>query len=151
MTEFSGAWSAADVETFPHEATIPVRLATNRPDGSLWLVALWYRYRDGAFECATRANADVVGYLREDPAVAFDVSTNQPPYRGVRGDGTATISPDTDRAVLRSLVERYLGDTDSDLARSLLDEDRTEVRIRIEPRRVYSWDYTDRMQSVSER
>lgn len=93
----------------------------------------------------------MVGSLRDDPAVAFDVSTNRPPYQGVRGGGTATRSPDTDKAVLRSLVERYLGDTDPDLAESLLDEDRTEVRIRIEPRRGYSWDYTERVQSVAER
>ncbi|WP_134670516.1 pyridoxamine 5'-phosphate oxidase family protein [Halorussus marinus] len=145
MTEFTGAWAEPAVESYLAEAAIPIRLACHRPDGSLWLVALWYRYRDGVFECATGANADVVGYLRGDSAVAFEVSENRPPYRGVRGNGTAALSPDADKSVLRDLVERYLGDAGSPLAEWLLSEDREEVRIRIRPDRVHSWDYSDRM------
>jgi hypothetical protein len=89
----------------------------------------------------------VVGFLRNDPEVAFDVSTNRVPYRGIRGNGTATVSADGGKAVLRDLLERYLGGTDSELAEWLLDDDREEVRVRIDPRRIYSWDYSDRMTS----
>jgi len=78
------------------------------------------------------------------------VSENRPPYRGVRGNGSATLSPDADKSVLRDLVERYLGDTDSELARWLLAEEREEVRIRVRPDRVYSWDYSDRMEADGE-
>jgi nitroimidazol reductase NimA-like FMN-containing flavoprotein (pyridoxamine 5'-phosphate oxidase superfamily) len=149
MTAFTGAWSQATVESFLDEATVPIRLACHRSGGSLWMVALWYRYRDDGFECATGADADLVSYLRDDPDVAFDVSVNQPPYRGVRGNGTASIRSDTDKAVLRDLLDRYLGGTESDLARWLLDEGRSEVRIRIEPDRIHSWDYSDRMEAPS--
>ncbi|QLK27842.1 pyridoxamine 5'-phosphate oxidase family protein [Natrinema zhouii] len=145
MTDFRGAWSEDEVATFLQEATIPVRIATHRPDGSLWVVTLWYRYRDGALECATGANADVVRFLRNDPTVAFDISTNDIPYRGIRGNGTVELSSDSEKEVLRDLIERYLGGTDSSLARRLLDDDRDEVRIRLEPRTVYSWDYSERM------
>lgn len=150
MTEFRGAWSADEVEAFLRRTTVPIRIATHRPDESLWLVALWYRYRDGSFECATWANADVVRYLRNDAGVAFEVSTNDPPYRGVRGNGTASLAPDEGKAVLRDLVERYLGGTDSDLAEWLLNDDREEVRIRVQPREVYSWDYSERMGDTTE-
>ena len=149
MTTFTGAWAEATVESFLDETTVPIRLACHRPDGALWMVALWYRYRDGGFECATGADADLVGYLRDEPEVAFDVSVNRPPYRGVRGNGTATLHSDADKAVLRDLLERYLGGTESDLASWLLDEERSEVRVRIEPDRVHSWDYSDRMGDVS--
>ncbi|MFC3958056.1 pyridoxamine 5'-phosphate oxidase family protein [Halovivax cerinus] len=149
MTEFRGPWTAGDVENFLQETTIPIRLATTRPDDSLWVVTLWYRYRDGAFECATQADADVVGFLRNEPSVAVDVSTNRVPYRGIRGNGTATISTDGARETLRDLVVRYLGDTDSSLAKRLLDDEREEVRIQIEPATVYSWDYGARMRDVS--
>jgi nitroimidazol reductase NimA-like FMN-containing flavoprotein (pyridoxamine 5'-phosphate oxidase superfamily) len=104
-----------------------------------------YRYRDDALWCATSASADVVGYLRHDDAVAFEVSENEPPYRGVRGDGTATVEPDPGKELLRALLERYLGGTDSGLAAWLLREDREEVRVRIDPDRAYAWDYSDRM------
>ncbi|WP_440763726.1 pyridoxamine 5'-phosphate oxidase family protein [Natronorubrum sp. DTA7] len=144
MTDYRGTWGADEVETFLRETTIPVRIATHRPDGSLWLVTLWYRYRDGVLECATQASADVVRFLRNDRDVAFDISTNRIPYRGIRGNGIATISDDG-KPVLRDLVERYLGGDDSSLARWLLADDREEVCIRLEPREIYSWDYGDRM------
>ena len=150
VSDFRGAWSESEVETFFQETTIPIRLATQRPDGSLWLVTLWYRYREGTLECATGANAALVRFLRNDPAVAFEVSTNNVPYRGVRGNGTASLAPDTDKTVLRALLERYLGGTDSALAAWLLDDDREELRIRIDPHEIYSWDYSERMADSSE-
>ncbi|NHN59076.1 MULTISPECIES: pyridoxamine 5'-phosphate oxidase family protein [Halorussus] len=150
MAEFRGAWTREEVESFLEEATIPIRIACHRPDESLWMVALWYRYRNDYFECATGAKADVVSYLRNDSEVAFEVSVNQPPYRGVRGNGSVGLSPDEDKTVLRDLLERYLGGTDSELASRLLSDDREEVRIRVRPRRVYSWDYTERMRAVTE-
>ncbi|WP_254762221.1 pyridoxamine 5'-phosphate oxidase family protein [Natrinema marinum] len=145
MTDFRGAWTEHEVETFLGEATIPIRIATRRPDGSLWPVALWYRYREGVLECATGANSNLVRFLRHDPDIGFDISTNDVPYRGIRGTGTTTIERDDGKAVLRDLLERYLGGTDSSLARWLLADDREEVRIEIEPREIYSWDYASRM------
>ena len=145
MARLLGAWDTERLEAFLTETTIPVRIATHRGDGSLWMVTLWYRYRDGSFDCATWADADIVRFLEDDSEVAFDVSTNDPPYRGVRGNGTAAMSPDEDKVVLRSLIERYLGGTDSSLAEWLLADDREEVHIRIQPESMYSWDYADRM------
>ncbi|GGN14663.1 pyridoxamine 5'-phosphate oxidase family protein [Halarchaeum nitratireducens] len=145
MTEFRGAWDDAGVADFLRDATVPIRLTTHRPDGTMWTVTLWFAYEDGVFACATGASAAVVDFLRADDAVAFDVSVNDPPYYGVRGTGTATVEADAEKTLLRSLITRYLGGTDSDLARHLLDADREEVRIEIDPDEIYSWDYTERM------
>jgi hypothetical protein len=108
------------------------------------MLSLWYQYRDGAFHCATGADADVVRYLSADPGVSFEVSDNDPPYKGVRGAGTATVE-DGGKDQLETLLKRYLGGTDNDLADRLLDANREEVRIRIEPTKLYTWDFTDRM------
>lgn len=145
MVSVTGAWSQGEIAAFLEDQTVPLRLGCRRPGGDLWLLSLWYRYRDGTFECATAADADVVSYLAEDDSVSFEVSTNDPPYRGVRGNGAATVTADEEKAVLRALVERYLGGTESDLAQRLLAPSREEVRIRIEPDRLHSWDYSDRM------
>ncbi|WP_435099351.1 pyridoxamine 5'-phosphate oxidase family protein [Halarchaeum sp. P4] len=145
MTEFRGVWDESGVADFLTDAAVPMRLTTHRPDETLWTVALWYAYEDGTFACATGADADVVRFLRRDERVSFDVSVNDPPYRGVRGNGTAAVSRDEDKRLLRSLLERYLGGTESDLARELLDADREEVRIEVTPEELYSWDYTERM------
>ncbi|WP_254521474.1 pyridoxamine 5'-phosphate oxidase family protein [Natrinema caseinilyticum] len=149
MAKITGAWTERQLEAFLDESRIPIRLSTQRGDGSMWMVALWYQYRDGSFECATWANADVVRFLRSDAEVAFEISTNHPPYRGVRGNGTAAMSPDRNKETLRALIERYLGGTDSSLAEWLLRDARDEIRIRIQPNEMYSWDYTDRMRDLS--
>jgi nitroimidazol reductase NimA-like FMN-containing flavoprotein (pyridoxamine 5'-phosphate oxidase superfamily) len=148
MTRYTGTWEADGVAAYLDGARVPVRLACRTPSGRLWMLSLWYRFRDGTLQCATAASADVVEYLRADGDVAFEVSTNEPPYRGVRGNGVASIAPDSGKELLRDLVERYLGDAESGLARWLLRDDREEVRIRIEPETVYSWDYTDRMRDA---
>jgi hypothetical protein len=178
MVRYSGAWGPERVDAFLADAVVPVRLACRTPAGPLWMLSLWYRWepgrgsasdveaddveaddgpesgrdgdRDGpALRCATSREADVVRYLEADDGVAFEVSTNEPPYRGVRGNGTATVVPDEEKALLRSLLDRYLGGTDSALARRLLDPEREEVEIRIAPRRVHSWDYAGRMRDAT--
>jgi nitroimidazol reductase NimA-like FMN-containing flavoprotein (pyridoxamine 5'-phosphate oxidase superfamily) len=150
MVEYTGAWDREAVADFLADATIPVRLACRTPSGRLWQVTLWFVHRDGRIACATSADADVVRFIREHPGVAFDISTNEMPYRGVRGYGTTTIEPDPGKELLADLVERYLGGTDSELADTLLDEGRDEVRVLVEPDRVHSWDYSDRMADVGE-
>jgi nitroimidazol reductase NimA-like FMN-containing flavoprotein (pyridoxamine 5'-phosphate oxidase superfamily) len=150
MVTPSGPWSRTDLERFLDRETIPLRLACHTSGGGLWVLSLWYRYRDGAFHCATSADADVVRFLRDDDGVGFEVSTNRPPYRGVRGRGTARIEPDPEKELLSDLVERYLGGDDSDLARWLLSPEREEVAIRIEPSKLVTWDYSDRMPAADD-
>lgn len=145
--EVTGDWTVDEAEAFltSSDGRVPLRLACRRPGGGLWMLSLWYRWRDGGLECATSADADVVSYLEADDGVAFEVSVNEPPYLGVRGAGRASISSDEDKQLLRSLLERYLGGTDSALAERLLRPGRDEVRVRIEPERLYAWDFSDRM------
>lgn len=149
MVEYTGRWSADQVAAFLDRTVVPLRLACQTPAGRLWMVALWFRFRDEGFECATASDATVVEYLRHDSGVAFDVSTNDPPYMGVRGSGRAAVEPDEDKQVLGALLERYLGGADSPLAERLLDPARDEVVLRIEPDRLFSWDYTGRMPAAS--
>ena len=141
----TGAWSPAEATAFLETTRVPIRIACQTPSGALWLVSLWYRFADGSLQCATSSRADIVTYLAASPHVAFEVSTNRPPYRGVRGNGTAELRPDTDKDLLRSLVEQYLGGTESALAGSLLAPGRPETAIDIEPARLYTWDFSDRM------
>ncbi|PSQ12471.1 pyridoxamine 5'-phosphate oxidase [Halobacteriales archaeon QS_5_70_15] len=148
MFEPTGPWSPERTREYLTERTVPVRVATRTPGGRLWMLSLWYLFRDGAIWCATSASADVVGFIEDDPGVAFEISGNEPPYMGVRGSAEATPSPDEDKSLLRELVVRYLGGTDSALARRLLDADREEVRIRLDPTRAHTWDYSERMRDA---
>jgi nitroimidazol reductase NimA-like FMN-containing flavoprotein (pyridoxamine 5'-phosphate oxidase superfamily) len=147
---YTGAWDREGVAAFLTDHAIPIRIGCRRPGGDLWMLSLWFEYDAdaGVLRCATKADADVVRFLRADSGVAFEVSTNHPPYRGVRGAGVAEVTPDTDKRQLRSLLDRYLGGTDSALAERLLSPAREEVEITIRPASVYSWDFSDRMPSA---
>ncbi|MBX0325730.1 pyridoxamine 5'-phosphate oxidase family protein [Halomicroarcula sp. F13] len=145
MVTVTGPWSTDELTDFLETTAVPIRLGCRRPKGDPWMLSLWYRYEDGAIQCATAADADVVRYLEYDDVVSFEVSTNDPPYRGVRGNGTASVAPDEEKETLRALIDRYLDGTDSPLAERLLSPDRREVTITIAPDRLHSWDYSGRM------
>lgn len=144
--QIRGDLELAAIEDFLTAQTIPIRIACHTPGEELWMLSLWFLYRDGLLQCATSKQADVVRYLDHDDGVAFEISTNEPPYRGVRGRGTASVHDDPEKALLRELLDRYLGGTDSSLGNRLLSEKREEVAIRIDPAVVFGWDFSERMQ-----
>ena len=151
LMQIRGSLDREEIEQFLTDCNIPIRIACRTPGDRLWMLSLWFRYRDGGVYCATSKGAAVVSYLEYDDRIAFEVSTNQPPYRGVRGGGRATISDDPEKAVLRELLERYLGETDTPLGSRLLSDNREEVTISIDPSVVFGWDFTDRMKGSLDR
>jgi hypothetical protein len=85
------------VDEFLRTAQIPVQIGCHTPSGDLWIVSLWFRW-DGAVHCATSADADLVSFLTADNYVSFEVSTNDPPYAGVRGRETTDDDADTEES-----------------------------------------------------
>jgi len=142
--EITGPWDRERVDEFLTDARVPVRIGCRTPNDAPWIVSLWFRW-DGAVHCATSANADLVGFLAYDDHVSFEVSTNDPPYKGVRGRGRATVEPDEGKDLLSALLVRYLDGVDNPVGDRLLRPEREEVRIRIDPERLHTWDYSERM------
>jgi nitroimidazol reductase NimA-like FMN-containing flavoprotein (pyridoxamine 5'-phosphate oxidase superfamily) len=140
-----GPWSNAEVQRFLEDAEIPVRLACNGADGHPLLVSLWFVPEDGVLWCATQRDAAVASVLLRDPRCAFEVSVESPPYCGVRGKAIARLHDERGEEVLRRLIQRYLGGSDSKLARFLLDRVDQEIAIAIEPETLLSWDFRERM------
>lgn len=124
---------------------IPLKLGGLTPSGWPVIVSLWFVLREGSLWCATQGSAKIADYLRRNPRCAFEVAPNQPPYKGIRGRATAKLHADRGEETLRILVDRYLGGTDSPLARRLLSKAATEVAIEINPVSIHAWDYTRRM------
>jgi nitroimidazol reductase NimA-like FMN-containing flavoprotein (pyridoxamine 5'-phosphate oxidase superfamily) len=141
----NSAWSAEQVGQFLQAQRIPLRLACSTADGTPMVCSLWYLYQDGALWCATQQSARVVSYLEDHPQCGFEVAPESMPYRGVRGQGRASISPARGLAVLEQLVDRYLGGRESDFAHWLLARGDREVAIRIAPAWLTSWDFAPRM------
>lgn len=145
----SGSWSEDEAERFLEASRIPLRVAVQSPSGHPWLTSLWYLVEDGKLWCATQQGAFICKLLTGDPRCGFEVSVESPPYRGVRGSAHAVFHPRRGEEVLRRLIDRYLGDDRSALARQLLAKAHDEVAIELDPRKVVSWDYTQRMKDVS--
>lgn len=139
----SGPWSAAEIREYLDGTVIPVRLASH---GAYPIVqSLWFLPDGLDLWCATQSDSVLARRLRADDRCGFEVSADQPPYRGVRGTGHATLVPHAAADVLTRLIDRYLESADAPLARWLLSRLDTEVAVSITPRTLASWDYSPRM------
>jgi hypothetical protein len=141
------AWSAPQIEQYLRETCIPVRLAFLATDGAPLLCSLWYLYDSGFIWCATQRGARLTALLARDGRCAFEVAGDDPPYRGVRGQGEASLCVAEGPDVLLRLIDRYLHRRDSGFARWLVARSDQEVAIRIRPRWLTSWDFGARMSS----
>ena len=142
-----GSWSGAEVEAFLTETLLPLRVSISAASGPL-IVPLWFEYQDGCLSSCSPADSLLVNSISDQPNVAFDVSTNDLPYRGVRGRGRARYETTTDSTTLAGLLTRYLGGTDSQLAGWLLNRQQPEALIEIEINWLTSWDFTERMGDI---
>lgn len=140
-----GPWSRREAQRFLDGTRVPIRLACNGTSGHPVLASLWYLPDDGRLWCATQRSASLITLLSRDARCAFDVSVETAPYRGVRGQGLATLHDDRGEEILCKLIDRYLSDSKPRLARSLLARGATETAIAIAPHTLVSWDYTERM------
>jgi nitroimidazol reductase NimA-like FMN-containing flavoprotein (pyridoxamine 5'-phosphate oxidase superfamily) len=144
-----GPWPEEKIRQFLQESTFPVRLGCNANDGHPRVVSLWYRYDAGRLLCVTHQESQVARLLQADNRVGFEISPNDPPYLGVRGQGLAELEPLGQSSTLEDLLQRYLGGQDSSLAQWLLDRSDEELLIAIEPQRLFCWDYSERMTGIS--
>ena len=148
MPDLNGPWNQAQVDEHVRHSIIPMRLGVQLPSGFPAVVSLWFLPEDGAYWAAVHQDAKITAWLRRDSKVAFEIAADQPPYCGVRGQAIATLVKDEGERVLRAVIDRYLGDQSSDLARWLLSRVDEEWAIRIQPRRQFTWDYAGRMKGI---
>ena len=139
----SGPWDIAQIERFLNGTVIPVRLAT----AGEWpmVQSMWFRYATGQLWCATQRNSVLVARLRRQSHCGFEVAGDQPPYRGVRGFGTARIAPAVGEQTLMELLDRYLKDDNRGLRDWLLKRADDEVAVILENLSVSTWDFSGRM------
>jgi nitroimidazol reductase NimA-like FMN-containing flavoprotein (pyridoxamine 5'-phosphate oxidase superfamily) len=142
----NSAWNTQQINDFLSVSLIPVRLACTDKKGVPLICSLWYLYTDAVLWCATQQSASVVALLKRSPQCAFEIAPEAMPYKGVRGQGHATLLPAEGPAVLQQLIDRYLGARDTKFAAWLMSRSAMEVAIRIEPEWLNSWDFSSRMQ-----
>jgi nitroimidazol reductase NimA-like FMN-containing flavoprotein (pyridoxamine 5'-phosphate oxidase superfamily) len=140
-----GPWDQSGVDEFLNTSVYPLRLACVGADGYPRVVSVWYGYDGEVLRCVSHRSSQLVSLLERSDRVGFEVAPNEPPYCGVRGQGIARLGSDASGEVLSAMLQRDLGGTDSQLAQWLLSRAEDEVLIEIEPQRLFSWDYRERM------
>ena len=137
-----------EVKTYLEHMKIPIRLACTTRSGWPVAVSLWFKHQNGSLFCATQKSARVVTYLKNNPRCAFEIAADLPPYCGVRGQAVAQIDESIGSEILEQLLVRYLGGVDSKLAQSLIAKSENEVAIILKPVKIYTWDFSSRMQDI---
>lgn len=128
------------------ELAIPLRLGVETARGPL-IVPLWFVVEGDTLWCASQGDSLVVRALSATPRCAFDLSTNDMPYRGLRGRAVARCDAERGGEMLERLLLRYLGSLQTPLARRLLARRASEVAIALSPTWETRWDFTQRMQN----
>lgn len=127
------------------EQRIPIRIGCISTNGYPCVLSLWFSIIGGRIYCATKKNAKIVEYLEKNSVCGFEIASDKPPYRGIRGNGICTIKPKDGKNILSLLIRKYLGQKNPKLEKSLLNNSDKEVALEIVPNQVFHYDYTSRM------
>ena len=146
-TQYRGPLDGPQVKAFVEATVIPLKLSVLTASGWPMLCSLWVVPEGDQLLIATKRDAKVVECLARDPRCAFELSSEHPPYVGIRGRALATIDHDRGPEVLDRALTRYLGGLEVPLAKRLRAQADEEVAIVLSPLLVYSWDFTQRMRS----
>jgi nitroimidazol reductase NimA-like FMN-containing flavoprotein (pyridoxamine 5'-phosphate oxidase superfamily) len=138
-----------EIARYLSEIKIPIRLACITDTGWPLVTSLWFVFMNQKLYCSTQRTAKVIEFLSQNPRCGFEVASDQPPYRGVRGKGRVKLSEEMGPKVLRTLMDRYYIKKDSTLGKFLLSNLDNETAIEIEPIRIFTWDYSDRMKDAN--
>ncbi len=134
-----------NIERYLEGATLPLRLAVNTEQGPPLVASHWFLYRDGALYCALHEASLMARHLGKDGRCAFEVGSDEAPYKGVRGQANATLEDEGVETLLSTLLTRYAIKRDSRLAKFLMGRVAEERVVCIRPIWVSGWDFSERM------
>ena len=127
---------------------VPLRLSCLTTSGWPMIIPLWFKFLIDRFYCATQQNAKIISYLKKDARCAFEISSENPPYRGIRGQGKTIIKKELGIEILETVIEKYIEKKNANLRKYLLKRKENEVAIEIIPTKVFYWDYSNRMKDI---
>ena len=130
------------------DTKIPIRLGFIKPNGAPSIISLWYIDMNGKIYCATQKTAKIIHYLKNQPICGFEISADQPPYKGSRGEGIVKIIPTKGPEILNILIKKYLGEKESILSKFLRGQSKNEIAIEITPTKIFHYDYSKRMKGI---
>ena len=141
--------NSKNIDEFISNSKIPIRIAFMKSPNVPAVISLWYVCNDDKIYCATQKSAKIVLYFKKNSTCGFEIASDKPPYKGIRGEGIIKILDETGAYVLDLLIEKYLGEKESKLSKFLRNNSKTEVALEITPKKIFHYDYSKRMKGVS--
>jgi hypothetical protein len=139
-------WDEDQIIKFLENAEIPIRLSFLNKAKEPQICSLWYQYDNGVICCASHKNSFLIKQLKHNTNISFEVSSNEYPYKGIRGKAEIELSMINAENILGKLISKYLGSNNSKLSSWLMSRIDDEYVIKIIPTVVNSWDFSDRME-----
>tara|TARA_B100000674_G_C37832504_1_gene911233 strand:- start:99 stop:554 length:456 start_codon:yes stop_codon:yes gene_type:complete len=141
------AWNRQQLKKFLDSSKIPIRVSVL--DGEYPLIcSVWFEYLDGKLIIVSHQESKLAKTLVRQKKCGFEIASNDPPYRGVRGKADVVSELGTSEEILRRVIQRYLGETNQRLASWLLSRVKHEMKFTLHPKWVTSWDYGERMEKA---
>ena len=141
----SSAWSEDQVRNYLDTIILPCRLASIDQNSFPQVTSMWFLHNKKCIYLSARSKSLICARIKRNDKVGFEIAGENPPYSGVRGRGRATLIEAVSEPVLEKLIKKYLGTTNSSLAKWLLSHPQSESTIKIVPEWMTSWDYSNRM------
>ena len=138
--------SKEEVERFL-ESTLNLQLATTDKQGDPNIQPVWFYYdKDGEkLWINTSKSARKTQNIRKRSTIYFSIDDENPPVRGVKGKGIATIIEDLKTVIpLGDRISlKYLGTLDHPIAKMISEDSKKGevVLIEISPKFFSTWDY----------
>ena len=146
--EFGAPLSEQDLKEFLTTKVLNLHLGTVDEKGhaNIHPVGYYYDNSENKFYILTGKETKKTSNLKKNEMVYFCVDDSNPPYKGVRGKGTARIQEDVNfnLRIWEKIMARYLGNVEDPMAIALKDELKKgeSIVLEISPKYYSTWDYS---------
>ena len=144
---FGAPLSERDLKDFLTTKVMNLHLGTVDEKGhsNIHPVGYYYDHLENKFYILTAKESKKTHNLSRNETVYFCVDDPNPPYKGVRGKGTARILKEVNfLGIWEKIMARYLGNSEDPMAIALKDELKKgdSIVLEISPKYFSTWDYS---------
>jgi PPOX class probable F420-dependent enzyme len=132
------------------ESKLNLQIATIDEKGEPNIQPVWFYYDkdEGKLLVLTSKVAKKTQNLSNRPNIYFSIDDENPPYKGVKGKGTAAVVEDPNLIVPQAekISMKYLGTLDHPAAKEMADRSKNGegVLVKISPKFFSTWDFGKR-------
>lgn len=147
---FSMPLSEEETKDFLTTRILNVHLATVNENGHANVHPAWYYYdrsNDKIYvQTSKQSKKYKKYYLKKNENIYFCIDDPNPPYKGVSGRGTVSVSEDFNfnGPIVEKILIRYMGNLEHTMAQGLLDLHKKGqyVVLEISPKYYSTWDFS---------